>query len=261
MVRLRKPNPNFDLGRKDGGGGNCEMKLLSHLNPPSAVIADFFGTLVEIDCDRPMMWELLSELGYESNLQTERIFNTHGFDGMRFPFDESIIDYSEQRRVLIEAYCRFHSVDPRKIPEIVGLLLENDTKWTVKARPGAKLLVDVCNQKNLPFVICSNWDYPLESYLQQSCLPSDLKSVVSCDLRVRKPSPEIFASAYRRTGINSEVSSMWYIGDSWDADICGAIRYGFTPIMTGSDVNFARKHVVGPVPLNDIAKAILETNR
>ena len=225
---------------------------LEDLVKPEAILFDFFGTLVEIDEDRPAMWELMRDMGYDSNIEIERIFNSLGFDGMKFPEDEKDKEYDDFRVHMFTKFCEFHGVKSTEVMGVVQKLMLNDRSWTVKAKEYAHSLIWFCNEKRIPIAICSNWDYPIDKYLKQAELPATLPALLSRDIYSRKPSKEFFSCAHTLVGKHIPLEAIWFVGDSWSADIVGAIRYGLTPVMVGEGENHGRGYVVGPIGLKDI---------
>ena len=52
--------------------------------------------------------------------------------------------------------------------------------------------------------------------------------ISSADLQIRKPDARVFAAALSRMSLPS--SAVWFVGDSWAADICGAANSGLFPV-------------------------------
>jgi putative hydrolase of the HAD superfamily len=53
--------------------------------------------------------------------------------------------------------------------------------------------------------------------------------ISSADLEIRKPDPRIFFAAVSKMGLTPSVA-VWFVGDSWAADICGAAGAGIFPV-------------------------------
>jgi FMN phosphatase YigB (HAD superfamily) len=65
--------------------------------------------------------------------------------------------------------------------------------------------------------------------LDRHGLGRSLRLVISsADLGIRKPDPGIFAAGVAALGVRS--SSVWFVGDSWDADVRGAAAAGLFPV-------------------------------
>ena len=74
----------------------------------------------------------------------------------------------------------------------------------------------------------------LEAELAKHGLASAFQFVISsADQGVRKPAPAIFREAISRIG--ADPSELWFVGDSWEADIIGAARVGMYPIWLSVD--------------------------
>jgi FMN phosphatase YigB (HAD superfamily) len=77
-------------------------------------------------------------------------------------------------------------------------------------------------------------------------LAAHLQFVVSsADLRVRKPSPGIYSAALER--LHARASETWFVGDTFDEDIVGAIAVGLQPVWLTSGRAVDRPNVHVPV--------------
>jgi putative hydrolase of the HAD superfamily len=81
-----------------------------------------------------------------------------------------------------------------------------------------------------PLFVLANWDSGLEELLEVQGLRSFFKGVFSsANLGAEKPSPECFSGFLANTGINP--SAAIYVGDEYVADVVGARRAGFCPVL------------------------------
>lgn len=184
---------------------------------------DFFNTLVEIDSDVPTISQELSSRGYPCNSEIEAIWNSHGFDG-QVTNNPKIIDYNTWRGQSLGLLCELCGVQKERIETLVPELIDLDRKWTVKARSNIKNLISNLRDRSMSFCVLSNWDYPIEPYLEMAGLPTELKTITSAELGVRKPHPATFKAA--RDLLNITPDRHIHIGDSWNADVVGALRSG-----------------------------------
>jgi putative hydrolase of the HAD superfamily len=69
----------------------------------------------------------------------------------------------------------------------------------------------------------------LHSELEHHALAAGIGFVLSsADLAIRKPDPRIFEAGLARVDLSP--SSVWFVGDSWSADIQGASAAGMFPV-------------------------------
>jgi FMN phosphatase YigB (HAD superfamily) len=198
-------------------------RRLDVVNTNIGVSLDFYNTLVEIDRDAPTMAQALSTRGYPCSAQVEAIWNSHGFDGQHTN-DSKQTSYDAWRRRALGSLVALCGATQSEAGSLVDELLRLDQTWTVKARPGAGELLAWLRHRGLPHCILTNWDYPIASYLAMADLPKDLLSITSAELGLRKPLEAAFAQARRSLGVSP--GRHIHIGDSWRADVVGAIRSG-----------------------------------
>jgi FMN phosphatase YigB (HAD superfamily) len=96
---------------------------------PTAVLFDFFGTLVEVDRDAPSMAEMLSNIGYDCPSELEVVWNSLGFDGLVAPRAAGGAYHRWRRQNLVQL-VRMARVPNHLQSEVVELLLNNDRAWT-----------------------------------------------------------------------------------------------------------------------------------
>lgn len=207
---------------------------------PTAVVFDFFGTLVEVDDDRPTMAEVLTDLGFECPPALERVWNSLGFDGEETPSTSSIPAYDQWRQSNLLTLLRVVGVPEDRLEEVLRAVVENDRSWTVRAVPGAQEILSILDERGVPYCICSNWDYGLTRYLDQAELPS-VRGVTSAEVGARKPSSRVVSAALDLLGVEP-MRSIWFVGDSWEADVVAALRTGLQPILIAGN-NPAPRHV------------------
>lgn len=183
---------------------------------------DFFDTLVEIDVDVPTIGERLTELGFPCSAAVERIWNSSGFDGQS-THDPGKVSYANWRRSNIVALSRLCGVPDSKVERVTDELLALDMQWTVRARGGASELLSAIRSAGLQFCILTNWDYPLAPYLEMAGF-DPIPAITSAETGFRKPMVEAFERA--RALMNVGPIDHVHIGDSWNADVVGAVRSG-----------------------------------
>ena len=203
------------------------------------VIFDFYETLIEADIKAPSAWECLNQMGYNSSLSLQSQWESDAFDGQLTP---SLNDYPSYHDWLLNNFKEFaksSGVHPNSIDDIARTLLENDRNWTFKAKPYARELINYCHNKGLRIGVCSNWDYPLEHYLEQTNLSTIEHWSVSCEVGARKPHPLIFNDILKKTELFAHEAL--FIGDTWKADIIGSTNAGMKAIwLKASEQTYAQ---------------------
>lgn len=220
------------------------------------VSIDFFDTLVEIDGDVPTIAEALTGLGYPCSPEVERIWNSPGFDGQA-TVDENGGTYDDWRRAAIAKLVDLCGVASAEVETVTTHLLKLDRQWTVRARDGAHTLIAAIDGAGASSCILTNWDYPLRPYLEMAGFDPAIPTVTSAEIGIRKPNVEAFARARARMGVCAE--GHIHIGDSWTADVAGAIRSGARAIWVTDDLPgepLPERIVAAPMP--EVPKVLLE---
>lgn len=186
------------------------------------VSLDFFNTLVEIDLDVPTIGGRLTELGFPCSAAVEMIWNSNGFDGQA-THNPSEVRYADWHRSNIVALSKLCGVPEADVERVSDELLALDKQWTVRARDGAIELLSAIRNSGLRYCILTNWDYPLAPYLEMAGL-DPIPAVISAETGFRKPMVQAFDRA--RALMKIDPINHVHIGDSWNADVVGAIRSG-----------------------------------
>jgi putative hydrolase of the HAD superfamily len=99
------------------------------------------------------------------------------------------------------------------------------------------------SKRGLKLGIISNWDRRLGILLRRLGLWDffDVK-VVSCHAGEPKPSKGIFRKAANRLGLAPE--SILHVGDSFEADVAGALQAGFQSVLLRRDNAGARRGAI-----------------
>lgn len=78
--------------------------------------------------------------------------------------------------------------------------------------------------------VISNWDHRLRQLLLELKLEERFEViVVSCEIGIAKPAPEIFAAAAAALGVMP--AEILHVGDNWEADVLGARAAGFRAVQ------------------------------
>jgi putative hydrolase of the HAD superfamily len=91
--------------------------------------------------------------------------------------------------------------------------------------PALDRLLGFCSELGIPVALVSNWDQRLRGLLTELGLVDRFQAlVISAEIGVEKPDPEIFVHALRQLGCSA--ASTLHVGDSWREDILGAHALG-----------------------------------
>ena len=207
-----------------GGTMGDEMKV--------GITIDFFDTLVELNEDVPC------------NAELELIWNSNGFDGCKTN-DPRTIDYDSWRLNALKNLSELCGADPNESEELANHLLETDKMWTVRKIAGAQEFIDEFLEMKIPICVLTNWDYPIGRYLEMAGLTvKNIPIISSSDIGFRKP--HIYPFRYARDKLEISPSKHIHVGDSWYADVVGAIRSGAWAVWvpkTSSTVNLPTRIV------------------
>lgn len=195
---------------------------------------DLYGTLVEVDTDVPTIGEELTARGFPCSPAVEEIWNSPGFDGRR-THDTTVENYENWRRTCIRRLAVLCGVPSRSVDEVTEDLLALDRSWTVRACDWATELLTTAEDYASACCILTNWDYDVVPYLRMAGLPTTLNAVVSAQTGYRKPHVAAFRIARDIMRI-SELEHI-HVGDSWEADIVGAIQSGAWAVWITEEKN------------------------
>jgi putative hydrolase of the HAD superfamily len=136
--------------------------------------------------------------------------------------------------------ARWHQFT-RRIAESVPNLLDHHEAWLEQLTlrfdrrdgwqlaPDAPELLRDLRARGLKVAIVSNWHGGLGRLLDDLGITELVDFVVvSAEVGFRKPHPEIFQHALRRSGV--EPGAALHVGDTWAEDVVGAQAVGITPI-------------------------------
>ncbi len=105
--------------------------------------------------------------------------------------------------------------------------------WTIA--PQARACIDAVRARGARVALISNWDVRLRSTLEELGLVAAFDAlVISAEVGVEKPQPEIFRLAAERLGVEPHRSVM--LGDQAENDARGARSVGAFVIQFGSEI-------------------------
>jgi HAD superfamily hydrolase (TIGR01549 family) len=198
-----------------------------------AIVFDFYGTLVEIDNEPPQMWENLITLGFNSHRELQWMFEPDAFDGCVTPCLDHTPGYDDWKRANLLQFLRLSGVPDRLVDEILVMLLEVEKQATKKAIPHANSILQLLRQFKKKIGLCSNWDYPIQPYLDRAGFPPFDGISVSAEIGARKPSALAFQDICVKLKV--QASEAVFVGDNWQTDIVGSMRSGLTPVWIRQD--------------------------
>lgn len=200
----------------------------SALQEAEAFVFDFYGTIAEVDQDTPPMWQVLADLRYDCSPELEAIWESDAFDGSTMPTLHDSPSYDDWRRGNIRSLVILSGVPAEAVEAVVSHLIDLDKMWTVKPIPPALDILTSLRECGKRIGLCSNWDYPIETYLRQMGLPKFDAITTSVDVGARKPHIRMFQDISEK--LHLDPREIAFVGDRWSTDIVGAVRAGFRPI-------------------------------
>ena len=205
----------------------------ARLRAAEAFIFDFYGTLAIHDDAPTPMWQVLTELGYNSAHHLQAMWDSDAFDGSLTPGAAAGSDYEAWRRGNLKEFVRLSGVPEELLDETVTQLLEHAQQATFKPIAGAATLLKLLREHGKKLGVCSNWDYPLQEELARVKLPPFDAITISWEAGARKPNAAIFHDICAKLDVRPAAAV--YIGDSWSADVVGAIRADLMPVWLHRD--------------------------
>lgn len=205
------------------------LNSLEHrLSSAKAFVFDFYGTLVEDDISVPPMWHHLNQLGYASHPELEAIFEPNAFDGLVTPPWHGDPNHDAWLRANWRQFVRLSGVPEAKVDNILQELMAVQDTFRAKAVTSAHTVLRLLRQRGIRLGLCSNWEHPIQPYLEQAGLPEFDAIAVSAELGVRKPNTIMFC--YVCSQLEVALEEAVFVGDYWPADVVGALRAGMTPV-------------------------------
>jgi putative hydrolase of the HAD superfamily len=198
------------------------------LNAARAFVFDFYGTLIEDDLTVPPMWRYLNDLGYDSHAELEAAFEPNGFDGCLTPAHDGDPSHDDWTHANWCKFLRLSGVPPDAIETTLGALLRRRETFEVRCAPRVLDVLRLLRERGIAVGLCSNWETPIAPYLERTGLPPFDATVVSRECGARKPHQAIFASVCDDLGVDP--ADAVFVGDSWSADVVGALRAGLLPV-------------------------------
>ena len=204
---------------------------------PACLLFDFFGTLVEYQPNRSALafQDSHQHLGNHTNLSYERFIRRieDAFVQLESPDHEFLM---EDVGALVVQQAPNHPL----VSEFVDAYMR---EWSADIRmvPGAAVLLSKLS-KNYRLGIISNTHHSptVHRLLDKLAFPRVFETVVlSADIGIPKPAPEIFRHALDILGVPPDETV--YIGDSYEQDYKGANSTGIPAYLIGRHARVPRK--------------------
>ncbi|MGY1943939.1 HAD family hydrolase [Nocardia asiatica] len=199
-----------------------------------AAIIDMFGTLLEFE-RRGRSWrEVLADHGIALDERVAARFVSQAADGSEhIAASRSRETYTAWEKARIAAMIRAHHVTA-DIGSLVEEIYAEWSTWTMKPYPEVAEVLAALRDDRVAIVVCTNWTWNVESALDQAGLTDLIDGVVvSARVGARKPHLRMFRAAVDLAGTEPDRSTV--VGDSWTADILGALAAGMSAVHVDRD--------------------------
>ena len=197
---------------------------------PVGVIFDFYGTLARPIPRRARLSDILSRHGLADDPGVWSRWSTDALNGAdlrlhcgsRDQYDQLLRD--RRRNYLLEI-----GAGDDLLEGILDAIDDHLRGVEMEAYADATALVDRLHHDGVPMVVCSNWDWDLEPYVDQAGFEGRFKAFVnSSQCGFRKPHPRIYQAAVDALGASPE--ELTYVGDSWVPDVEGPRSAGLATV-------------------------------
>jgi putative hydrolase of the HAD superfamily len=217
----------------------------------SAVIFDWNLTLIEFEQLLPSAAELIRRAGHPCADSLANIWLPDSFDGCETPTRMGGM-YENWRQENLNALARYCDVPDVELNGLVTEILRTESSHVLRPRAGAVELLTELRSQGVAIGICSNWDYCLKPSLVATGLYGLVDAwVTSSEEGARKPHIRIFTAICNRLGV--QAADALHCGDTWNADVVGALRAGLTPIWITTQRS--------PIPQIMTASTLLDLKR
>lgn len=200
----------------------------------NGVLFDLYGTTVdiEVDEDSPQLWRgLAAALGTRAPVEPSEV---------RRLFQTFLQEEAERGRegFLMEPVLRrlVTSLDADQNIERIGKLFRELSMKQMHLRPYVEPMFERLHRSDVKVGIVSNTEALLTRFELDSLpiLQTAEAIVLSSDVGIRKPDPQIFQLAVNRIGATPDTTV--FIGNDWAADVLGARGAGIRAIYLNGEV-------------------------
>jgi putative hydrolase of the HAD superfamily len=201
----------------------------------NAVLFDLYGTTVdiEVDEDSPRLWHGLAAALSETGVAVEP-------SDVRWRFQTFLRDEAEHGRegFLMEPVFRRLLASLNAMEDVgrIGRLFRELSLKEMRLRPYVEPLFERLHRSGVKLGIVSNTEAVLTRFeLDRYAILETVHTIVlSSEVGVKKPDPEIFRLALDRIGSTAVTTA--FIGNDWTTDVLGAQRVGLKAIYLNDQV-------------------------
>lgn len=190
------------------------------------VVFDFYGTLVEEKSEEIHVdQEIFRSYGYELNETMRRcwIDPVTSLDHVEVSSDRAT--YSEWQKELWRRSLRECGIADNHLESLVEHAASRSRKRKFSAIAGTIETLRTIRNAGIRTAVCSNWGWDLTEAVDACGLTGLFELIVSsAQAGYRKPHGRIFNTVLE--GLGLEASSVLFVGDTWSADIAGALSAG-----------------------------------
>ena len=209
------------------------------------IVFDFYGTLVEENGDEIRAdQEIFRSYGYELSETMRRhwIDPVTSLEHVEVSSDRAT--YSEWQRGLWRRSLRESGIADDDLEPLVDHAVSRSREREFSAIPGTIETLRTIRNAGIRTAVCSNWGWDLTEAVD-ACGLTDLFEVIvtSAQAGYRKPHGGIFNTVLERLGL--EAGAVLFVGDTWSADITGALSAGLRAAQIVRDDD-RRDQVVPP---------------
>jgi putative hydrolase of the HAD superfamily len=202
--------------------------------PPRAVLLDFFGTLARATASVGLD-EILSRHGHSLPDHLHEVWWSGDIDGMEHAEQSrSREHYLAWQRERLLAMLHEADVHPGEHDRILRDLEAGRAERVLEAYDEVPDVLRELRRRGHLLVVCSNWDWDLESAIAETGLGGLLDVLVSSAWAgARKPHPEIYRYTLAKAGMDA--ADVLFVGDTWAPDVEGPLAAGMTPAYLERD--------------------------
>lgn len=190
------------------------------------VVFDFYGTLVEENSDEIRSdQEIFRSYGYELTETMRRywIDPVTSLDHVEVSSDRAT--YSEWQRELWRQSLRDCGIANNDLESLVDHAVSRSRQREFSAISGTIETLRTIRNAGIRTAVCSNWGWDLTEAVEACGLTGLFEVVVtSAQAGYRKPHGRIFNAVLERLELKAD--SVLFVGDTWSADIAGALSAG-----------------------------------
>jgi len=196
----------------------------------SAVLVDFYGTLVRAESWGPTREEVFANRGFTIPDEARRRWGDEHIDGLEhIEPSRSAEDYRMWERERLRQMVGACGVGADDAEVLVDDLYAAAKSFTLVAYGEVPEVLAGLHRRGVTVAVCSNWDWHLDRALAQAGLDQLVDLVVtSARAGARKPHPRIFRHTLELCGVVP--GQALFVGDSWGPDVEGPRAAGMRAV-------------------------------